>query len=117
MKCSLYGDRDHPGKAATLHALGQLSRVAGDLPAAKQLLEESLRMKCSLYGDRDHPGKAATLHALGQLSREAGDLPLAKQQLEEPWKTAKRKGLSGKLSGACLCPSTWSKHHRDFNQP
>ena len=37
MKRSLYGDRDHPDIAATLHALGQVSRAAGDLPEAKQV--------------------------------------------------------------------------------
>ena len=64
MKRSLHGDRDHPGIATTLHALGGVSLAAGDLPEAKQYLEESLRMKCSLHGDRDHPGIAATLHEL-----------------------------------------------------
>ncbi|CAL1163700.1 unnamed protein product [Cladocopium goreaui] len=83
MKRSLYGDRDHPGIAATLHALGTVSRAAGDLSEATLHLEESLRMKRSLYGDRDHPGIAATLHELGQVSRAAGDLPEAKQHLEE----------------------------------
>ena len=36
-----------------------VSRDAGDLPEAKQHLEESLRMKRSLHGDRDHPDTAA----------------------------------------------------------
>ena len=49
MKRSLHGDRDHPGIAATLHALGQLSRQAGNLAAAKQHLEKSLRMKRSVH--------------------------------------------------------------------
>ena len=35
MKRSLHGDRDHPDIAATLHALGNLSRQAGDLKQAK----------------------------------------------------------------------------------
>ena len=64
MKRSLHRDRDHPNIAVTLHALGEVSQAAGDLPEAKQHLEESLRMKRSLHGDRDHPGIAATLHAL-----------------------------------------------------
>ena len=41
MKRSLHGDKDHPGIAATLHALGVVSRQAGDLKGAKQQLEES----------------------------------------------------------------------------
>ena len=61
----------------------QVSRAAGDLPEAKQHLEESLRMDRSLYGDRDHPGIAATLHALGTVSRAAGDLSEATLHLEE----------------------------------
>ena len=65
MDRSLHGDRDHPGIAATLHELGAVSQAAGDLPEAKQHLEESLQMERSLYGDRDHPDIAATLHELG----------------------------------------------------
>ena len=64
MARSLHGDRDHPGIAATLHALGQVRRQAGDLQQAKQHFDER-----SLHGDRDHPGIAATLHALGQVSQ------------------------------------------------
>jgi tetratricopeptide (TPR) repeat protein len=75
MERSLHGDRDHPDIAVTLHELGRESQAAGDLPEAKQYLEESLRMKRSLHGDRDHPGIAATLHALGRVSLAAGDLP------------------------------------------
>ena len=35
MKRSLHGDRDHPGIAATLHALGGVSEAAGDLPETR----------------------------------------------------------------------------------
>jgi hypothetical protein len=70
-----HGNRLNHEVAATLHELGQVGRDAGDLPEAKQHLEESLRMKRSLHGDRDHPGIAATLHALGRVSLAAGDLP------------------------------------------
>ena len=63
--------------------VGLLSLQAGDLPLAKQHLEESLRMERSLHGDRDHPGIAAALHKLGVLSLQAKDLPAAKQHLEE----------------------------------
>jgi len=52
-----------------------VSLAAGDLPEAKQHLEESLRINRSLHGDRDHPGIAATLHELGRMSLAAGDLP------------------------------------------
>ena len=78
-----HGNTDHHDIAATLNALGQVSRAAGDLPEAKQHFEESLRMERSLHGDRDHLEIAATLHELGQVSRAAGDLPAAKQNLEE----------------------------------
>ena len=44
--------QDHPDIAHTLRALlGLLSRQAGDLPAARQHLEESLRMERSMHGD------------------------------------------------------------------
>ena len=76
-------DRDHPVIAATLHALGNLSRQAGDLKQAKQYFDESLRMERSLHGDRDHPDIASTLHALGNLSQQAGDLTQAKQYFDE----------------------------------
>ena len=69
MNRSLHGNRNHPGVAVTLHALGQVSQQAGDLKQAKLHLDESLRMKRSLHGDRDHPGVAVTLHALGEVSQ------------------------------------------------
>ena len=75
-------NRSHPDIAATVHALGLLSREAGDLIHAKLRLEESLRMKRSFHGDRDHPDIAATLHELGLVSRQAGDLYHAELQLE-----------------------------------
>ena len=56
----MHGDRDLPGIASTLHALGSLSQQAGDLKQAKQYFDESLRMKRSLQGDRDHPEISAT---------------------------------------------------------
>ena len=77
---------DHSDIAATLHALGDWSRHAGDLTQAKQYFDESLRMYRSLHGDRDHPdalGIAATLNALGNLSRHAGDLKQAKKYFNE----------------------------------
>ena len=57
MQRSLHGDRDHPGIAATLFALGQLSSQAGDLPAAKKHLEDQEPWK-----------KAAKFHSCGFVS-------------------------------------------------
>ena len=63
---NLHGDKDHPDIAATLHALGKLSQSVGDLPKAKQHLEESLRINRGVHGDKDHPDIAATLSATFQ---------------------------------------------------
>ena len=75
--------RDHPDIAATLHALGNLSRHAGDLKQSEQYCRVSLRMKRSLYRHGDHPEIAVTLNELGNLSWQAGDLKLAKEYYDE----------------------------------
>ena len=97
-------DRDHQEIAATLHALGMVSRQDGDLKGAKQQLEESLRMKRSLHGDKDHPSIAATLHALGMVRRQDGDLKGAKQQLEESLRM--KRSLHGDKDDSRHCCGT-----------
>jgi len=55
MKRSLYGDRAHPDIAETLHALGQVSEAAGDLPEALPYYLVLLRMSRALSRELSPP--------------------------------------------------------------
>eukprot|EP00435_Cladocopium_sp_Y103_P073458 s266_g43.t1 len=83
MQRSLHGDRAHPGIAATLQKLGDLTAQSGDLKQAIKFLQDSLQMQRSLHGECDHPGIATTLHKLGDLTAQSGDLERGIQLLEE----------------------------------
>jgi tetratricopeptide (TPR) repeat protein len=96
-----------PNNVTALGGLGQLSRQAGDLPAALDYLQRAaslapanLGLRCSVAQllrslDRvdearatflsvlqDAPGNVEALSALGQLSRQQGDLPAALDYLQ-----------------------------------
>jgi non-specific serine/threonine protein kinase len=75
-----------PERSTALNALGNLERMAGDLPAGRRALEESLSIRREL-GDR--PLIAATLSNLGLYARHEQRTPEAIAYLEESLQLAR----------------------------
>jgi non-specific serine/threonine protein kinase len=67
-------------RANALHGTGVLAWHQGDYPAARALLEESLKLKREL---EDHRGIASSLSTLGSVARYQGDYQTARALLEE----------------------------------
>ena len=61
---------------------GGRRRGVGDLKAARDFAERSLRMKQELHGDRAHADVAVSLHELGVLCRDDGDIKAARDSAE-----------------------------------
>jgi hypothetical protein len=55
----VHGTEEHPNVAISLHALGGVLRVQGDLAGARKALEHSLAIKTKLLGTEKHSEVAA----------------------------------------------------------
>ena len=77
------GPAPGPGRAqraaGTLSYLGVIVREQGDFPAARALLEESLRL---YEGAQDNTGMAHGHIRLGEVAQALGDFPLARQHFQ-----------------------------------
>ncbi|KYF87986.1 hypothetical protein BE20_02815 [Sorangium cellulosum] len=58
----MHGTEEHPEVAASLHALGTVLMVQGNLAEACVALERSLTIKANVYGTEEHSAVAASLH-------------------------------------------------------
>ena len=73
------GTRQHPDVASTLHQLGVVEQLSGNLREAKKLYEEALEIETNVYGTRQHPDVASTMHQLGIVEQLSGNLSEAKK--------------------------------------
>lgn len=81
-------ERASPEQRRQLAEADQADRQAekatqqGDLPAAVEAYDQSLRLRKAVLGDK-HPYVAATLHSMGVLAHRRGDYARAEQLLRE----------------------------------
>jgi tetratricopeptide (TPR) repeat protein len=78
----VYGAREHPGIAASLHELAGVLRTQGDLGGARTSIERALAILVNVHGTEEHPDVAASLHALGHVLFLQGNLGGARARLE-----------------------------------
>ncbi|KYG04189.1 hypothetical protein BE21_48170 [Sorangium cellulosum] len=76
------GTEQHPDVAASLHVLGVVLRVQGDLAGARHALERSRGIWSEVHGTEEYPEVASSLHALGIVLRAQGDLAGARDAFE-----------------------------------
>ncbi len=76
-----FGDR-HPQVAESLHALGLLAIVRGELPRAEALHRRALALRRELLGEAD-PRIAESLNGLGTALLAQADYPAAEQALRQ----------------------------------
>ncbi|MER6592547.1 tetratricopeptide repeat protein, partial [Micromonospora purpureochromogenes] len=65
-------------------------RSAGDLPAARRLLADTIASVRPAYGE-DHPEVLGTAHLLARMHREADDPTAARRVLEEAYAAGERR--------------------------
>jgi tetratricopeptide (TPR) repeat protein len=64
---------EHPETAASLSYLGLIARAKGNLPEAKELLDQAQKINSKSFGD-SHPTTATSFMNLGLLLVRAGDV-------------------------------------------
>ncbi|WP_207922728.1 tetratricopeptide repeat protein, partial [Micromonospora sp. KC606] len=79
-----------PSPLAVVQQRALALRAAGDLPAARRLLTDTIASARPGYGE-DHPDVLSTAHLLARMHREADDPAGARRVLEEAYAAGERR--------------------------